>query len=249
MSFPSAQSSSFLPVPSHSFCRVYEFDTVRLHGKCVLLQTYWILGIVTRHFLWLGLQDQHNKVIKNKVSCSCNTVPVTLAIPTCWFYLSKSNEAPGCYHRGLGGQGVKKTFLKIQAEIDLQWNCSSLCFFLPTVAASPPHSAAPGSYIKQYKNDAAAFSLRCIPAVCSTASPAFEKYTNIELDKTMCLHVVGFQSLVQFLADRSESKRRKQKDVVKPSALPVGKSLQYRFPDCRLAKVMGMLVLVKQCIC
>ncbi|EOA98899.1 hypothetical protein Anapl_04197 [Anas platyrhynchos] len=104
------------------------------------------------------------------------------------------------------------------------------------LAASPPHSAAPGSYIKQYKNDAAAFSLRCIPAVCSTASPAFEKYTNIELDKTMCLHVVGFQSLVQFLADRSESKRRKQKDVVKPSALPVGKSLQYRFPDCRLAK-------------
>lgn len=120
---------------------------------------------------------------------------------------------------------------------------------MPTVAASPPHSAAPGSYIKQYKNDAAAFSLRCIPAVCSTASPAFEKYTNIELDKTMCLHVVGFQSLVQFLADRSESKRRKQKDVVKLSALPVGKSLQYRFPDCRLAKVMGMLVLVKQCIC
>lgn len=79
-----------------------------------------------------------------------------------------------------------------------------------------------------------------------TASPGFEKYTNIELDKTVCLHMVGFRSLVQFLADRSESKRRKRKDVVKTSALPVGKSLQYRFSDCRLPKVMGMFVLVKK---
>lgn len=120
---------------------------------------------------------------------------------------------------------------------------------MPTVAASPPHSVAPGSYIKQYKNDAATMvSLLCIPPMWYTASPGFEKYTNIELDKTVCLHVVGFQSLVQFLADRSESKRRKQKDVVKPSALPVGKSLQYRFSDCRLPKVMGMFVLVKKAL-
>lgn len=56
--------------------------TDSIHEKCVLLQTYWILGIVTRCFLWLGLQDQCNKVIKNQISCSYNTVLTAVAIPT-----------------------------------------------------------------------------------------------------------------------------------------------------------------------
>lgn len=77
--------------------------TDSIHEKCVLLQTYWILGMVTRCFLRLGLQDQCNKVIKNKISCSYNTVLKAVAIPT-WttchdfIYLSAGcNKAPVCH--------------------------------------------------------------------------------------------------------------------------------------------------------
>lgn len=91
-----------------------------IQEKRVLLQTYWILGIVTRCFLWLGLQDQRNKVIKNKISCSYNSVLTAVAIPTwciCGDFIHPTagcNESPVRHKQGLGGERVKWFFQKIE---------------------------------------------------------------------------------------------------------------------------------------
>lgn len=157
----------------------------------------------------------------------------------CWSSSSKCwiSWSSGLLPSGAGRRKSQK-LEEIQTKMGLQWNSFYSCFLLPDVTASLPNSAVLDSHKKQWKMDAV------IIVSFPQCSAEQVQGLRIWMHGARCkpgFYVIYFCSLMQFLAGRYDSKRRKRNIILSP-ILPLGKSLQCWLLDYRQARVMSILI-------